>query len=388
MKKKYFIVIIVIILLPVVNLIAGDPLSSSYILDSLEMETDKAPEGISDEQIKGEIIFDDDFFENKKNFSGDKSLQPPAKKQKKRDPFKEMKSRDSRWHLVSYRVKRDDNLWDISREFNVKSKDIIDINSISDPSKLIPGMVLKIPSREGIYYRIRRGDSLGIIAKRYGIRLSQIRNANGIRGNRIYAGKRLFLPGAVEKQKSIPSIERKIRKRTVVAKHNPVRTRRTGRESEKKGLGEKYSPLMNKTIIESKERAKKDKRLALSWPLKGPITSAFGYRKHPFTGENRFHCGLDIGANIGTNVRAAGNGRVIFSGWKGAYGNVVVVAHKNDYITVYAHNSKVKVRTNDTVRRGQIIAQSGKTGAVTGAHLHFEVRKGVIPLNPRRFLTR
>jgi murein DD-endopeptidase MepM/ murein hydrolase activator NlpD len=77
---------------------------------------------------------------------------------------------------------------------------------------------------------------------------------------------------------------------------------------------------------------------------------------------------------------------IIFSGWKGAYGNLIVIQHKNNYITVYAHNSKLLVEENEPVKKGQKIALSGKTGATTGAHLHFEIRKGIVPLNPSRIL--
>jgi len=141
---------------------------------------------------------------------------------------------------------------------------------------------------------------------------------------------------------------------------------------------------------EKPEKKTDTSKIVMSWPVRGPITSGFGYRRDPFTGsrEKRFHCGLDIGAEIGTPVKAASEGKVIFSGWKGSYGYMVVISHKNNYITVYAHNSKNLVETGEIVTRGQVIALTGNTGAVTGAHLHFEIRKGTVPLNPQRMLKR
>jgi murein DD-endopeptidase MepM/ murein hydrolase activator NlpD len=106
----------------------------------------------------------------------------------------------------------------------------------------------------------------------------------------------------------------------------------------------------------------------------------------PFSGERKFHCGIDISVNEGTGIRAAAEGRVIFSGWKEGYGNAVIVRHRNGYITVYAHNSKNMAQQDALVKKGEIIALSGQTGAVTGAHLHFEIRKYLTPLNPLRFL--
>jgi len=122
------------------------------------------------------------------------------------------------------------------------------------------------------------------------------------------------------------------------------------------------------------------------WPLKGRITSGFGTRSDPFSGERRFHNGIDISAEIGTPVKSAADGDVIFSGWKDDYGNLVVVRHANGYISVYGHNSELNVTEGDKVKRGQILSLSGMTGAVTGAHLHFELQKYQTPLNPLRML--
>ncbi len=120
--------------------------------------------------------------------------------------------------------------------------------------------------------------------------------------------------------------------------------------------------------------------------MRGKITSAFGKRRDPLSGKRRFHCGIDISANVGTAIVAAESGKVIYSGRKGGYGNVVILRHKNGYITVYGHNNKNKVKQGNNVKKGQLIARSGMTGRVTGAHLHFEIRKYVTPLNPMRFL--
>ena len=89
---------------------------------------------------------------------------------------------------------------------------------------------------------------------------------------------------------------------------------------------------------------------------------------------------------MGTPIKAAAPGRVIFSGWKTGYGRVVIIRHRGGYITVYAHNSKNQARVDQYVDPGNVIAYSGKSGAATGGHLHFEIRKYVNPLNPMRFL--
>lgn len=109
-------------------------------------------------------------------------------------------------------------------------------------------------------------------------------------------------------------------------------------------------------------------------PVEGRISSGFGYRRHPITGLRSFHYGIDITANRGVEVQAAGTGVVVFSGWSGGFGNVVIISHGYGYETVYAHNSKLLVSVGDKVNKGDIISKVGTTGNSTGPHLHFEIR--------------
>ncbi len=120
----------------------------------------------------------------------------------------------------------------------------------------------------------------------------------------------------------------------------------------------------------------------LIWPLKeGKISSAFGKRKRDF------HDGIDIKANRGTPVYAAQDGRVVYSSRKiRGYGNMIVVRHEGDFATVYAHHQKNLVRYGQAVKKGQLIAYVGATGKATGPHLHFEVRKNRMPVDPIQYL--
>jgi murein DD-endopeptidase MepM/ murein hydrolase activator NlpD len=120
----------------------------------------------------------------------------------------------------------------------------------------------------------------------------------------------------------------------------------------------------------------------LRWPVAAPrLTSAFGTR----WGKN--HEGIDMAAPIGTPVLAAATGDVIYAGdHVRGYGNMVVVKHSDNLVTVYAHNSLMLVRTGDRVTVGQEIARVGDTGRSTAPHLHFEVRRGEVPQDPMPFL--
>jgi murein DD-endopeptidase MepM/ murein hydrolase activator NlpD len=117
------------------------------------------------------------------------------------------------------------------------------------------------------------------------------------------------------------------------------------------------------------------------------ISSQFAKRrKHPVLGFTRAHKGTDFAASTGTPVRSAGNGRVIFSGRKGGFGNVVMVRHNGKYTTAYAHLYRIskKIKKNSRVKQGQVIGQVGMTGTATGPHLHYEIRvngRQVDPLN-------
>ncbi len=105
-----------------------------------------------------------------------------------------------------------------------------------------------------------------------------------------------------------------------------------------------------------------------------PITSLFGWRIHPITGDRRFHAGMDIGAAMGTPILAAYSGRVENANWMGGYGLTVVLNHNNAQQTLYGHMSQIFVQPGQWVEKGTVIGQVGSTGNSTGPHLHFEVR--------------
>lgn len=124
-------------------------------------------------------------------------------------------------------------------------------------------------------------------------------------------------------------------------------------------------------------------------PIKGGwISSYFGKRSDPFTGKKSYHKGVDFAAKRGTKVHSAASGIVIWSGYRGAYGNTLVVDHGNGYTTRYAHNKKLLVKEGDRVEKGQLIALMGSTGRSTAPHVHFEVRKNDVPVNPLSYLDR
>lgn len=116
------------------------------------------------------------------------------------------------------------------------------------------------------------------------------------------------------------------------------------------------------------------------------MSSGFGIRKSPFSGRSRIHRGIDLRASYGTNVRAAGSGRVVSATYHRSYGRMVIIDHGNGLESRYAHNSKMHVKTGDQVKKGQIISQIGMTGRTTGPHLHFEIWLHGHAINPLKFV--
>lgn len=122
------------------------------------------------------------------------------------------------------------------------------------------------------------------------------------------------------------------------------------------------------------------------WPVRGRISSPYGYRMHPILKQNRFHSGIDIAVAHGTPILAADSGVIIFSGVNGGYGNMITIDHGAGLSTTYAHCSVLLVKVKDKVTKGQRIALVGSTGMSTGPHLHFEVRKQGKPDDPNKYL--
>lgn len=116
------------------------------------------------------------------------------------------------------------------------------------------------------------------------------------------------------------------------------------------------------------------------------ISSAFGYRIGPISGEPGIHTGLDMAASYGAEITAAAAGTVVDAAWDNSYGNYIKIQHKNNTVSIYAHCSSLTAQEGDRVEAGDVIAKVGSTGDSTGNHLHFEVRKDNIRINPENLL--
>ncbi len=239
-------------------------------------------------------------------------------------------SEDRGLFFSAYRVSAGDTVGAIAERFGVSQDSIISFNDIQNTRALRPGQILKIPSMAGILYTAKAGDTVESVAAAFEIDANGIVEANRLLKSELPASKVVFLPDA-----RLPSFK----------------------------LREINGDLFR-------------------WPVRGWITSRYGWRSDPFSGTRSFHNGLDIGAAMGTPIGAAMEGRVVETGYSSTLGNYVYVSHHSGWSSFYGHMSSIAVKAGQYVAMGQKIGAVGSTGYSTGPHLHFSVFKYGRPMNP------
>ncbi len=236
----------------------------------------------------------------------------------------------------SYTVQRGDTLSSIALKHSLDIGSLIASNGISNAKNLQAGTSLKIPNMDGVLYTVRPGDSLSKIASANGIPMEAILDANDMQSETIHPGMKLFLPGA-----------------------------RMNSWDLRKALGDLFI-----------------------YPIRGRLTSPFGWRSDPFTGVRRFHAAIDLAAPEGTPIKATMEGRVAATGYNSVYGKYVILTHPSGYQSWYAHLSAYRTTKGAAVKQGQVIGEVGSTGYSTGNHVHFAVFKNGRALNPLSLLSK
>ncbi len=153
-------------------------------------------------------------------------------------------------------------------------------------------------------------------------------------------------------------------------------------------MGEIQKTVERVDEIKDYLRIQKDIYMATpqGYPLEGNVSSSFGKRDNPFSGERTFHAGVDISATPGMPIRATADGVVSYSGWTQSSGYVVLIEHGCGFSTAYAHNKGNMVKVGQKVKRGEVVAHIGSTGKSTGPHVHYEVWERGKRVNPSKFL--
>jgi len=203
-----------------------------------------------------------------------------------------------------------------------------------------------LPEREGVYHPVERHQTLYRICKTYEVDINEVASLNGIADpGKIQVGQRIFIPGAKQLLE----------------------------------VGIYLDDVVRESLDKGKEKL--SNRLNLIWPIEGPCAEFFEEN------ERRKHQGIDIPSQLGTPIKASGPGVVLYSGngIKG-YGNVIILRHSEEFVSIYAHNQVNLVGEGRWVEKGEVIGKVGQTGRASGPHLHFEIRKNNKPIDPLPFL--
>lgn len=237
----------------------------------------------------------------------------------------------------TYTVKSGDTISGICVKFGLKNiSTVIAVNNISNVRQLYAGQKLTIPSADGTFHVVKKGENLSTLVEKYKISLETLLDVNELSSDELSVGQKIFIPGATLDAKTL-----------------------------RQAMGETF-----KIPIKAKFR----------W------TSPYGARIDPIKGTKSYHKGTDMACPTGTPVYASLYGRVSFTGVSNIYGNYVIISHDNGYQTLYAHLSKILTKKGQWVEQGSKIGLVGNTGYSTGPHLHFSVYKNGKSINPMSVL--
>ncbi len=249
--------------------------------------------------------------------------------------------------VTRYTVQPGDTLSGIAARFGTDLPSLEATNNLNDNSVIQPGEALTVPTQVGWVFSVGPGDTLSGIAVDAGVSAASIATANHIDVNGdLQVGQHLWIPHDPPASVTQPGAA-------------PASSGGSGGSGAAVGSG------------------------AMPWPVRGPITSPFGWRI--LYGQRNFHHGIDIGVSMYTPVHASISGRVITAGWDGGYGIAIRIQNGN-VVTLYAHNSRAVVSVGQYVQVGQLISYSGMTGNATGPHVHFGIYINGTPVNPIGYL--
>ena len=259
-----------------------------------------------------------------------------------------------------YTVRSGDTLSEIAVTCGVEMAALAQANGLSRPYTLRPGQTLSMPHPP--VHVVQRGENLYRIGLRYNIPFQQLASHNGIGAPyELEVGQSIQLPyGAAPV-------------RTASASTSTPRTTPAATPYRAPAPAQSTLPAAQQVANSS---------VSFDWPIRGNIISQFG--RKPDGSRND---GINIEARPGAEVQAAAPGQVVYAGSELAgYGQLILLRHEGGFVTAYAHNSRLLVREGDQVTRGQAIAAAGSSGTVDVTQVHFEIRRGVNPEDPMRYL--
>ena len=272
-----------------------------------------------------------------------------------------------------YRVAADETLYAIARRSGIALRELIDTNNLQPPYRLVRGQQLNIPNVR--YHSVASGETLYAISRRYRVSPSALARINKVPPPyKIRPGQRLKLP-ASEAVIAVGTEANTAPK----PRHKPDSGRPGANSSANSSVKPSAKFRAGKTIKPPPRRSS----ARFAWPVRGRVISRFGVKANGLHND-----GINISVKLGTPVRAAENGVVVYAGNElRGFGNLLILRHEGGWVTAYGHNQTLDVKIGDVVRRGQRVARSGSTGNISRPQLHFEIRKNRRAVNPARYLT-
>ena len=246
-------------------------------------------------------------------------------------------------HFYSWTAQAGETFLKLSARFRLKEATLRSLNQANSRKvEVLPEEMVLLPSKDGIFHMVREGQGLSDIARSYSVPLREVMAANRkMTDGDLKAGEILYLPNGQFLWDTDPAW----------------------------------------ITLSALSRATGFLR-----PIAARFSDAYGQRMHPVLQKEAFHGGLDLAAGMGTPVMASQDGKVIFEGPRGSYGNMVILDHGDGLTSWYGHLSLSLVKQGQAVKRGDVIGKVGRTGRSTGPHLHFEIRKNNQPQNPLLYL--
>lgn len=286
----------------------------------------------------------------------------------------------------SITIAKGDTVYGLSRKHNVPIREIIQNNNLHPPFTLKPGESLVLSNPRA--HKVRKGDTLYSIAKLHSVDVSALARRNQLKPPfTLSVDQQLMLPGSLsmkELEALTPTKAYKppVTKSTITAPKKPqsTPTKKQAPQPQKTTHKKRSRPALKRIYTKPKARTSS----TFLRPLKGKIISSYGPLKNGTQND-----GINIQAPLGTKVKAAENGVVVYRGKDiASYGNLVLVKHADGWVSTYAHLKDISVKRGATLKRGQVLGTVGKTGHVKTPQLHFELRKGRYPVNPGPYLSK
>lgn len=343
-------------LLIIVGILAGNILYNKNInkVETKEIVKITTPQNIKEENIEKQVVKEEKTEANEKIKENDGLVEEKDSEKIEKDLGLEWENQENSekeaenvelaekvtLENFEYVIKKGDTIYDLSKEYKIKS-DYIYANNLDQNLKILQiGKKIKIPTEDGIFYTIKKGDTFSKLALKFDVSEKILKEDNGM--DTLLIGAKIFLRE--------PKVSRYL-----------------------KGTKNEYA-------VRPMVAGFANPLLAMH------VTSGYGRRSHPVLKRVLQHGALDLRAKVGTKVMSAKTGVVTYAGRARGYGNVIIIKHPGGYETRYAHLSRISVRRGQKITQNQIIGLSGATGRVTGPHLHFEIRKNGKILNPLEFL--